>query len=342
MTCSSSGTATISTRLRPGSDSARTRACASDEPPPMLRPPERPLEPGRRDFQHIPRPDHRPGFQETFEGPADRRTVVGRHSLARAAVRAVHPYLQDGALQRAGSPEIDQLEPEPGNVIANRSQQRVGRHRRRRKKNVGELPHIDSRPKRAPPGTAAKYYCGKRVGVKRERASRCKPPFAHRCLADRPVAIERRAVMGRAPGGAGHLRNAQRSPPGSASRSRRSRCHGPGSFSRQAAASHHFRAYLIARPTNADTAMHYDIRAGPQPQPAADRAPGPGFHRRSPASRHGAMRCLGPGATRYTGTQSAIVTVSRIPGLVVIHPSIPSTWIQPRPESSLMISTPWT
>jgi hypothetical protein len=31
-------------------------------------------------------------------------------------------------------------------MIANWSEKRVGRHRQRRKKNVGELPHIDSRP----------------------------------------------------------------------------------------------------------------------------------------------------------------------------------------------------
>jgi len=93
-------------------------------------------------------------FQEGFEGPADPGAIVGRNALAGRAVRTIHPHLQDGAFQRAGSPEINQLESEPGDVIANRCEKRVGRHRQRRKKNVGELPHIDSRPDEAPSATS--------------------------------------------------------------------------------------------------------------------------------------------------------------------------------------------
>jgi hypothetical protein len=48
--------------------------------------------------------------------------------------------------------EIDELEPEAGDVVTNRSEERVDGHRRCRKKNVGELPHIDSWPMPAPPG----------------------------------------------------------------------------------------------------------------------------------------------------------------------------------------------
>src|SRR5439155_21409248 len=112
----------------------------------------------RRNLTDVPRPDNRPGFQEALERPADHRAVVGRHSLAGPAVRAVHPHLQDGALQGSGAAEIDQLETEPGDVVANRSNERVDRHRALRKKNVGELPHIDSWPDEAPPATALKYY----------------------------------------------------------------------------------------------------------------------------------------------------------------------------------------
>jgi hypothetical protein len=59
--------------------------------------------------------------------------------------------LQDGALQSSCAPEIDQLESEAGDVVAKSSEERVGEHRRCRKKNVGELPHIDSWPEPAPP-----------------------------------------------------------------------------------------------------------------------------------------------------------------------------------------------
>ena len=37
----------------------------------------------------------------------------------------VHPYLQDGALDRSGSSEIHQLEAEAGDVISNRRKERV-------------------------------------------------------------------------------------------------------------------------------------------------------------------------------------------------------------------------
>ena len=72
--------------------------------------------------------------------------------MAGLAVRSVHPYLQDGALQGSYATEIDQLESEAGDMIAKSSEERVGEHRRCRKKNVGELPHIDSWPEPAPPG----------------------------------------------------------------------------------------------------------------------------------------------------------------------------------------------
>ena len=48
--------------------------------------------------------------------------------MAGAAVRAVHPYLQDGALQGSGSPQVDQLEAEAGQVIADGNEERVDRH----------------------------------------------------------------------------------------------------------------------------------------------------------------------------------------------------------------------
>ena len=96
-----------------------------DEAAPVLGPPQRPLEARGRDLQHVARPDHRPGFQESLEGPADARAVLGRHTLAGPAVRAVHPYLQDGALDRSGSSEIHQLEAEAGDVISNRKEERV-------------------------------------------------------------------------------------------------------------------------------------------------------------------------------------------------------------------------
>ena len=95
----------------------------ADEAPPVLRPTQGPLDAGGRDLQHVPRPDHRPGFQEALEGPADSRAVVGRDSLAGSAVRAVHPYLQDGALQRPDTAQIDELEPKAGDVVANRSEE---------------------------------------------------------------------------------------------------------------------------------------------------------------------------------------------------------------------------
>src|SRR5437867_746879 len=123
----------------------------SDEAPPVLRPSQWPLKARGGDLQHIARPDHRPGFQESLEGPTDARAVVGRHTVAGSAVRAVHPHLQDGAIQRSSSPKIDQLEAETSQMIANGSEERVDRHRRSRKKNVGELPHIDSWPEPAPP-----------------------------------------------------------------------------------------------------------------------------------------------------------------------------------------------
>src|SRR4051794_41121200 len=50
------------------------------ETPPMLRPAQRPLDPGRRNLQYVSRADHRTGFKEAFERPADCGTVVGRHS----------------------------------------------------------------------------------------------------------------------------------------------------------------------------------------------------------------------------------------------------------------------
>ena len=82
----------------------------SDEPPPVLRPAKGPFPSRRRHLQHIPWPDHRPGFEKAFERPADHRTVVGRDSLARAAVRAVHPYLQDWSLKGSRPSEIHELE----------------------------------------------------------------------------------------------------------------------------------------------------------------------------------------------------------------------------------------
>jgi hypothetical protein len=104
-----------------------TNPCLSpDEPPPVFRQPKWSLEARRGDLQHVARTDHRPGFQETFEGPADHRTIVGRNSLAGSAVRTIHPHLQDGALQRSGAAQIDELEAEPGNVVAKRSEERVG------------------------------------------------------------------------------------------------------------------------------------------------------------------------------------------------------------------------
>ena len=73
--------------------------------------------------------------------------------MAGLAVRSVHPYLQDGALQGSHATQIDQLEAEAGDVVAKSSEQRVGEHRRCRKKNVGELPHIAQLARtRRPPG----------------------------------------------------------------------------------------------------------------------------------------------------------------------------------------------
>src|SRR6478672_12631231 len=71
--------------------------------------------------------------------------------MAGPAVQTIYADLQDGALEGSGLPEIYEFKTELGNMIANGNQQRVGRHRRRRKKNVGELPHINSRPEPAPP-----------------------------------------------------------------------------------------------------------------------------------------------------------------------------------------------
>src|SRR5919112_5511243 len=90
-----------------------------DEAAPVLHPAQRTLEPRRRHLEDVAGTDQGPGFQESLEGPADSRAVVGRDSLAGAAVRAVHPYLQDGALQGSGSPEVGQFEAEAGQVIAN-------------------------------------------------------------------------------------------------------------------------------------------------------------------------------------------------------------------------------
>src|SRR4051812_38396625 len=75
------------------------------EAPPMLGPAKRPLDPRRRNLQHVSRTDHRAGFEEAFERPADCGTVVRRHSLAGPAVRAIDPHLEDGALQRSAPPE---------------------------------------------------------------------------------------------------------------------------------------------------------------------------------------------------------------------------------------------
>ena len=63
------------------------------------------------------RSHHRPGFEETLEGPADGGAVVGRDAMAGPAVRAVHPHLEGGSLRRAGSAEVRQLEAEPGHML---------------------------------------------------------------------------------------------------------------------------------------------------------------------------------------------------------------------------------
>ena len=123
----------------------------ADEPSPVLRPPQRALESRGGHLEHVARAHQGPGFQESLEGPADPRTVVGRHTLAGSAVRAVHPYLQDGALDRAGSSEIHQLETQGVEMVANRLEQRVNRHRSG-KKMWGNSPTSHSRPVRAPPG----------------------------------------------------------------------------------------------------------------------------------------------------------------------------------------------
>ena len=151
-TCSSSGTATISTSRRPPRASRPDPGAPAEEAAPVRGPAQRPLDAGRGHLQHVPRTDHRARFQETLEGPADPRAVVGRDALAGSAVRAVHPYLQDGALQRPDAAQIDELEAEAGDVVANRCEQRVDRHRGCGKKMWGNSPTSHSWPDQAPPG----------------------------------------------------------------------------------------------------------------------------------------------------------------------------------------------
>ena len=126
---------------------------AADEPAPVLRPAKRPLEARRGHLEHVARADHGPGFQESLEGPADPRAVVGRHTLAGSAVRAVHPHLQDGALDRSGSSEVHQLETEGVEVVANRDGAARQQTSEAEKKCGGTPPHRQSAHTSAP-GTA--------------------------------------------------------------------------------------------------------------------------------------------------------------------------------------------
>ena len=174
-----------------------------DEAPPVLRPAQRPLDAGRRHLQHVPRPDHRPRFQEALEGPADSRAVVGRDPVAGPAVRAVHPHLQDRALQRSDAPEIDELEPEAGDVIANRCEERVDETSGLQEKKCGGTPPHRQSARTSAPGTAPKYYRHHRqesIGARHAEIGHHAPVGAARGA----VTIEVGAVVGAAPAGAGH------------------------------------------------------------------------------------------------------------------------------------------
>jgi hypothetical protein len=141
------------------------------ETPPVLRPPEGPLETGRRHLQHIARPDHLPGFQEPFEGPADPGAVVGRDAVAGPAVRAIDPDLQDGALLRPDFPEIDELEAEAGDLCADRIEKRVEGHRAKPEKKCGEnSPTSTVGPRHAARDSSMKLHPSP-GGVNRERGA---------------------------------------------------------------------------------------------------------------------------------------------------------------------------